>query len=227
MAWIFDFSKENDDYRQRIAVVFCALFERDFLEDFYTVLEELFNGNYSILGLKKAVYKNRIYLMREQNDIKPIIEKDNKKSETFANSVLKTMALLFLLGEVYFEMQRSMENNEYNTKLEEELTILSDTIITIESQRSIYLSIVREGKLPRKDLAKITSKLEELDDIFINACRSIKKFVQEITITKENQNDDITKLCNDVIDTVSSILNARQLERKFFGRTNINMNRFQ
>jgi len=227
MACIFDFSKENNDYRQRIAVVFCALFERDFLENFYTVLEELFNGNYSILGLKKAVYKNKMYLMKEQNNVKPIIKKDNENSEVFIKSILKVVALLFLLGEVFIEIQNNIENDSYTIKLEEDLTILSDTIITIESQRSIYLGVLRESRLKLRDFEYIASKLEEIDNIFINECCNIRKVMQLVADAKENENSNLRELCNDIQDTISSILKGRELERKFFGNTNINRGRLQ
>ena len=227
MAWIFDFSNENNDYRQRIAIVFCALFERDFLENFYTVLEELFNGNYSILGLKKAVYKNKPYLMKEQNDVKPVIHKDNENSEVFIKSILKGIALLFLLGEAFIEIQSDMENDDHKIKIEEDLTILSDTIMTIESQRNVYLGMLRESRLKLRDFERIASKLEELDDIFVNECRSIKKFVKLIIESKEYQDSRVTGLCNDIQDTISSILKGRELERKFFGSININRGSFQ
>lgn len=219
MADVFDYSKEYNDYKQRIALVYKALFENEFLENFYVIMQELFNGNYLLSDLRKAVEKSRKGLFDGKTLAKPILKKEN--TSNFTNSVEKTLALLFLLGEVCFEIKNNMDDEEFD--LYKNLTILSDTIITIESERSVYLSALNESSMKTRDVEHIRVHLIEMDNIFVKKCKNVEKYLRDKMPTLDIKRESEKEISKDIVNVISSIVRVRELERKFLRKDDMRM----
>lgn len=219
MADVFDYTKEYTDYKQRVALVYKALFENEFLENFYVIMQELFNGNYLLEDLRKAVEKSRRGLFDNKNTVKPILKKEN--TSQFTNSVEKTLALLFLLGEVCYELVNNLDDDEF--ELYKNLTVLSDTIITIESERSVYLSTLNESRLKTRELEHISAYLMEMDNIFVKKCEQIDMYLRDVLPKLDKNKEDEKEIGKDILNIVSSIVRVREIEKKFLRIDNVKM----
>ncbi|MBP5427500.1 MAG: hypothetical protein J6Y29_06425 [Clostridiales bacterium] len=204
MTIVFDFSKESNDYRQRIAVVFRSLFEKEFLENFDIVLEELFKGNYSIELLKEAIKKSKHLLQEGESVHHGVIRKD-KENEKFSNKAIRVIILLMVLGEEYTWIKDEIEVIRDSENLISNMKLLRDIIDNIEKERYLLGNELRHAKFSISEIDQITVVLKDIEDIFIGRCEDIKTYIEEVLFVREDVDQPVKEIGVGIIKRINNV----------------------
>lgn len=213
MAVVFDFSKESNDYRQRIAVVFKSLFERDFLENFDIVLEELFNGRYSIKSLKEAISKSK-HVLLEGNVGRPLIEK-KKENDRFANETIKMIILIMMLGEEYIKLKDILDGIETRDNIEDSLGVIKDIVDEIGKTKSSLKESLANTNFDIAQRNGVNDVLNNMDDVLVSCCFNLRMLVVDEILSLSDVEDDSRILGESIVHSISVIINGRERTRIF------------
>lgn len=213
MAVVFDFSKESNDYRQRIAVVFKALFERDFLENFDIVLNELFNGHYSIKYLKEAIEKNKRTLLRQGMGVPVINKKD--ENEKFANTTIKMVILVMMLGEEYIKLKDILNGIESKDNLDDSLEVLNHIVDDISKTRDDLRHTLRETNFDMSQRRAIDESMKDIDDIVVGCCISLRMVIVDDILSLSEIDNNRRFICESIVEKVSVIIDIKSKSINF------------
>lgn len=209
MAVVFDFSKESNDYRQRIAVVFKSLFERDFLEYFDIFLEEIFKGNYSINALKEAVQKNK-HVLSNDLVVGAIFKKKDNESK-LAIEIMKLIILAMMFNEGYIKLKDIVDGIETKEDMKDVLGMLNYTLDRMIDAKNDIRKELMMSNLDRSQKSFVDDEVKILCDTAISRFVEVRICLVDGVLSLSDMDNEIRVVSEMVLEKMSIFVMPRDM----------------